>query len=97
MSRISLLLHKSKVKPRTSVNNKDILRVWWGLTGFYPSALISHVFYQNYVLLCMYVSMYGVIAQGINTIYTQFLALICPLTEVESWLNDITKNMHTVL
>ena len=21
-----------------SVNNKDILQVWWSLTGFYPSA-----------------------------------------------------------
>ena len=23
--------------------------MWWGLTGFYPSALIFHVFYQNLV------------------------------------------------
>ena len=30
MSRISLLLHESEVEPRMSVNNKDILRVWWG-------------------------------------------------------------------
>ena len=36
-----------------SVNNKNILRVWWGLTGFYPSAMIHHVFYQNYVLECI--------------------------------------------
>ena len=57
-SRISLLLHKSEAEPRTSVNNKDILRVWWGLTGFYPSALIYHVFYQNYVCVAMYVSMF---------------------------------------
>ena len=42
MSRISLLLHKSEAEPRMSVNNKDILRVWWGLTGFYPSALMYH-------------------------------------------------------
>ena len=27
MSRISLLLHESEAKPRTSVNNNDILRV----------------------------------------------------------------------
>ena len=53
VSRISLLLHESKAEPRMSVNNKDILQVWWGLTGFYPSALIYHVFYQNYVLECM--------------------------------------------
>ena len=26
-----------------SVNNKDILRVWWGFTGLYPSALTYHV------------------------------------------------------
>ena len=43
------------MEPRTSVDNKDILRVWWGLTGFYPSALIYHVFYQNYVCVGMYV------------------------------------------
>ena len=42
MSRISLLLHESEAELRMSVNNKDILRVWWGLTGFYPSALIYH-------------------------------------------------------
>ena len=52
-SKISLLLHKSKVDPRMSVNNKDILRVWWDLTDFYPIALINHVFYQNNVLECM--------------------------------------------
>ena len=28
-----LLLHESEVQPRTSINNKDILQVWWGLTG----------------------------------------------------------------
>ena len=44
MSRISLLLHESEAEPRTSANNKDILQVWWSLTGFYPSALIYHVF-----------------------------------------------------
>ena len=55
MSRISLLLHKSKVEPRTSVNNKDILPVWWGTTGFYPSALI---YCKQYV--GMHVSMFGV-------------------------------------
>ena len=53
LNRISLLLHESKGEPRTNVNNKDILRVLWGLTDFYPSALIYHVFYQNYVLECM--------------------------------------------
>ena len=36
MSRLSLLLHKSKVKP--SVNNNDNLQVQWDLSGFYPSA-----------------------------------------------------------
>ena len=30
-----------------SVNNKDIVRVWWGLTGFYPGALIYHVSYKT--------------------------------------------------
>ena len=30
-----------------SVNNKDILQVWWGLTDFYPSALIYHVFIKT--------------------------------------------------
>ena len=49
-SRIYVLSHEFEAEPRTSVNNKDILRVWWGLTGFYPSALIYHVFYPNYVL-----------------------------------------------
>jgi len=28
-----------------SVSSKDILLVWWDLTGFYPSALICNVFY----------------------------------------------------
>ena len=27
---------------KASANNKDILQVWWGLTGFYPCALIYH-------------------------------------------------------
>ena len=35
MSRISLLLHESEAEPRTSVDNKDILQVWWGLTISY--------------------------------------------------------------
>ena len=46
-SRISLLLHESEVELRTSVNNKDILQVWWGLTGFSPSTLIYHVFIKT--------------------------------------------------
>ena len=50
---MSRILHESEAEPRTSVNNKDILQVWWGLTACYPSALIYHVFYQNYVLECM--------------------------------------------
>ena len=56
-SRISLLLQESEAELRTSVNNKDILRVWWGLTGFYPSALIYRVFLSK---LCvgMHVSMF---------------------------------------
>ena len=29
------------MEPRTSVNNKDILQVWWGLTGFYASGLLQ--------------------------------------------------------
>ena len=57
MSRISLLLHESKAEPRTSVNSKDILQVWWDLTGLYPNALIYHVFLLK---LCggMHVSMF---------------------------------------
>ena len=47
---MSLLLHESEVEPRTSVNNKDILQMWWDLTGLCPSVLIYHVFYQSYVL-----------------------------------------------
>ena len=31
MSKVSLLLHESEVKPRTSVNNNDILRVQWDI------------------------------------------------------------------
>ena len=38
MSKLSLLLHELKAKPRTSVNNNDNLRVQWDLSGFYPSA-----------------------------------------------------------
>ena len=30
MSMISLLLHKSEAKPRMSVNNKDIIRIYLG-------------------------------------------------------------------
>ena len=30
MSMISLLLHESEAKPRTSVNNKDIIRIYLG-------------------------------------------------------------------
>jgi len=32
MSMISLLLHKSEAKPRMSVNNKDIIRMYLGYT-----------------------------------------------------------------
>ena len=39
-SRLSLLLHESKVKPRTSFNNNDNLRVQWDLSGFYPMLLM---------------------------------------------------------
>ena len=40
MSRLSLLLHESKAKPRTSVNNNDNLQVQWDLSGFYPMLLM---------------------------------------------------------
>ena len=40
MSRLSLLLHESEVKPRISVNNNDNLRVQWNLSGFYPMHLM---------------------------------------------------------
>ena len=39
-SRLSLLLHKSEAKPRTSVNNNDNLRVQWDLSNFYPMLLM---------------------------------------------------------
>ena len=39
-SRLSLLLHESKAKPRTSVNNNDNLQVQWDLSGFYPMLLM---------------------------------------------------------
>ena len=39
-SRLSLLLRKSEVKLRTSVNNNDNLRVQWDLSGFYPMLLM---------------------------------------------------------
>ena len=57
MSRISLLIHESKVELRMSVNNKVILRVWWGLTGLYSSTLIYHIFLSK---LCVgiHVSMF---------------------------------------
>ena len=60
MSRRSLLLHESEVEPNMSVNNKDILRVWWDLTGFYipqcfdPSCFLSKLF------VGMHVSMFTV-------------------------------------
>ena len=38
-SRISLLLHKSEAKPRTSVSNNDILQVQWDITCLYPKGL----------------------------------------------------------
>ena len=37
-TRISLLIHESEAKPRTSVNNKDILRVYCDITGFYHNS-----------------------------------------------------------
>ena len=43
MSRISLLLHESEVKPRMSVNNNDILRVQWDITCLYPKGLSQSV------------------------------------------------------
>ena len=39
MSRMSLLLHEPEAKPRTSVNNNDILRVQWDITCLYPKRL----------------------------------------------------------
>ena len=37
------------MEPRTSVTNQlqVVLQVWWGLTGFYPSTLIYHVFIKT--------------------------------------------------
>ena len=32
-----MLLHKSEAKLRMSVNNKDILQVYYDITGFYPT------------------------------------------------------------
>ena len=46
MSRMSLLLHKSEVKLRTSVNNNDLLQVQWDITFLYPKGL------SQSVLLC---------------------------------------------
>ena len=43
MSRISLLLHESEAKLRTSVNNNDILRVQWDITCLYPKGLSQSV------------------------------------------------------
>ena len=62
MSRISLLLHKSEAEPRTSVNNKDILRTWWGLTGFNPSALIYHPLLSK-LAMCWNACKYGLTEQ----------------------------------
>ena len=39
-SRLSLLLHESEAKLRTSVNSNDNLRVQWDLSGFYPMLLM---------------------------------------------------------
>jgi len=41
MSMISLLLHKSKVKPRTSVNNKDIIQMYLGYNLLISQRTIS--------------------------------------------------------
>ena len=61
MGSISFLLHESEMEPRTSVNNKGML---WGLTGFYPSALIYYVF--NNKLVIMHVNMFQVMC-GMST------------------------------
>ena len=50
-------LHESEAELRKSVINKDILRVWWGLTGFHLSALIYHVFLPKQCI-GMHVSMF---------------------------------------
>ena len=51
MSMISLL-HSTKINTplRWSVNNNDILRVQWDITGLYPSALISINYWLNFVI-----------------------------------------------
>ena len=49
MSRISLLLHQSEAKPRTSVNNNFILQVQWDITCLYRKGL---VYYPNQCFFC---------------------------------------------
>ena len=51
MSRLSLLLHESEVKPRTSVNNNDNLRVQWDLSGFYSSAFDVYNDYDQLLIV----------------------------------------------
>ena len=43
---------------RTNVHIKDILRMWWDLKGFYPSALIYHIFTKKLgAKLCQHIPM----------------------------------------
>ena len=47
-----LLLHEFEAKPRTSVNHKDILRMYCDITGFYPTCFTWDPLLQSFTNTC---------------------------------------------
>ena len=48
-----LLLHEFEAKPRTSVNHKDILRMYCDITGFYPTCFTWDPLLQSFTNTCL--------------------------------------------
>ena len=73
MSRLSLLLHESEVKPRMSVNNNDNLQVQWDSSGFYPSAFDV---YNNHDQLLITSNKHG-LSISISFVFKMRFATFC--------------------
>ena len=72
VSMISLLLHESEVKPRTSVNNKISYKCTWVITCLFPKGL------QQSMLLCTMDKstqwlLLGVLVSPIKAFFVQLL------------------------
>ena len=70
---ISLLLQESEAKPRTSVNNKDIIRMHLGLTGLFSKRLYQC---KQWLLVMFTYQSFLCIINSIDDILLSFFSLV---------------------